>query len=114
MPISQAYLDQVRDRLANFGSVAIRRMFGGAGVYLDGLFVALVEDDRLYLKADDGNRPTFEVLGLAPFVHRRKDGRTAVMGFYPPPAGALEDAAALAPWVEGALAAARRAKGQDG
>lgn len=113
MPVSDAYLDFVRDllaeRLPDGAALRTRRMFGGVGVYADDLFFALVADDMLYLKADDGNRPDFEAQGLAPFSYTRKDGRSASMAYYPPPADALEDPDRLQPWLDGALAAARRA-----
>jgi hypothetical protein len=46
--------------LSAVGRVAARRMFGGYGVYCDGTMFALVADDVLYLKVDDGNRGEFE------------------------------------------------------
>lgn len=113
MPVSDTYLDFVRDvlaeRLPDDTVLRTRCMFGGVGVYADDLFFALVADDVLYLKADDGNRPDFEAQGLAPFSYTRKDGRSASMAYYPPPADALEDPDRLQPWLDGALAAARRA-----
>lgn len=48
MPVSQEYLDYVLDLLSIVGPVTARRMFGGAGLYLKGLFFALVADDALY------------------------------------------------------------------
>ena len=113
MPVGDAYLDFAREllpgRLSDGASLGTKRMFGGVGVYAGELFCALVADDVLYLKADDGNRPDFEAQGLAPFSYTRKDGRSASMAYYPPPADALEDAEQLQPWIDGALAAARRA-----
>jgi len=113
MTTSDAYLGFVRELLAERlpadAPLAAKRMFGGVGLYAGELFFALVADDALYLKADAHNRPDFEAAGLAPFSYARKDGRSASMAYYPPPADALEDAAALQPWVDGALAAARRA-----
>lgn len=108
MGVSAEYQAHVCELLSGFGPLRIRRMFGGAGIYASELFFAILVDDTIYLKADDANRPDFERLGLAPFQYGRKDGGTATMGYYPPPAEALDDAEALRPWVEGALAAARR------
>lgn len=109
MSVSAEYQAYVCELLGGFEPLRIRRMFGGAGVYASELFFAILVDDAIYLKADDANRPDFDRLGLEPFGYERKDGRTATMGYYPPPAEALDDAEALRPWVEGALAAARRA-----
>ncbi len=55
MPISEEYLDYVLDQLEELGSVSARKMFGGAGIYLDGIFFALIADDILYFKVDETN-----------------------------------------------------------
>ncbi len=109
MSVSAEYLAYVRDLLSDFEPLRVRRMFGGAGIYAGDLFFAILVDDTIYLKADATNRPGFERLGLEPFRYARKDGRTLTMGYYPPPAAALDDAEVLRPWIEGALGAARRA-----
>ena len=51
------------------GRVRARAMFGGHGIYVDDLFVALVAFDRLYLKADAQTRAQFEAAGCHPFVY---------------------------------------------
>lgn len=108
MAVSNDYLTFVTDLLAPFGPLTVKRMFGGAGIYAEGRMFAIAVDDALYLKADDRNRWDFERAGLAPFSHSRKDGKAIALSYYQPPADALEDPERLAPWVEGALAAARR------
>lgn len=87
-------------------------MFGGAGIYSGEIFFAIIADDVLYLKADDGNRAAFEERGLRPFTYETKTGRTGTMSYYPVPPELLEDPQALNPWVRGALVAARRAAGK--
>jgi len=68
--VGDAYLDLARELLAGRPSdgapLGTKRMFGGVGICAGELFCALVADDVLYLKADDGNRPDFEAQGLAP------------------------------------------------
>lgn len=109
MSASPDYLDHLIDLLAPLGPVTIRRMFGGAGLYHDGVMFALVAEDRLYLKADDGNRRAFEAEGLAAFTYETK-GKRAVMSYYEPPADAFEDAEILSRWAQGAVAAAHRGR----
>ncbi len=84
-------------------------MFGGHGVYIDGLIVGLVIDDSLYLKTDDETRAWFEERGLAPFAYASARRGTVVTGYYAPPDGALETRAEMTPWLRLALAASRRA-----
>jgi TfoX N-terminal domain len=57
MPVSAAYKTFLQDLLSDFGPVNIRNMFGGAGVYADGVMFAIVVDDTLYLKADEHLAP---------------------------------------------------------
>ena len=85
-------------------------MFGGVGIYAAELFFALLDDDTLYFKVDDGTRPQFEDRGMAPFRPYGEDGE--VMGYYEVPADVLEDPEMLGAWVETAVAVARRAKGR--
>lgn len=45
-----ATIEFILEQAAGAGSVTARKMFGEYGLYCDGCFVALVCDDRLYLK----------------------------------------------------------------
>ncbi len=109
MPVGNGYLAYVRELLEQFEPLRVKRMFGGAGIYSEDLFFAILVDDQLYLKTDSINRPDFERLGLQPFTYSRRDGRCITMSYFPPPADALEDAEVLAVWVHSAISAARRA-----
>jgi DNA transformation protein len=94
--------------LGPFGTVRTRRMFGGYGVYLDGLMFAIVSGDALYLKADPMNRVEFEQAGCEIFGYARK-GRRATLGFFRAPDDAMESAELMLPWARTAYAAALRA-----
>lgn len=107
MSVSPEYRDYVLEQLARVTPVTSRSMFGGVGIYADGLFFALMDDDNLYLKVDDGNRGDFEAIGSEPF---RPFGDERAMQYYELPADVLEDVDALRGWVEGALDVARRAR----
>lgn len=96
----------VEELLEPFGQVTGRPMFGGHGVYLDGLFVAIVWKDTLYLKASGDGKATCEAAGLRRFRPSSAEPSYS-LGYYAPPDDALEDPDALRPWVEIALAAAR-------
>ncbi len=106
MPVSPSFKAFVLEQLAGAGSVTARAMFGGVGLYCQGLFFALIDDDTLYLKVDDTTRPDFDRIGSEPF--RPYGGDSHVMQYYALPAELLEDRSALSPWVEQALGVARR------
>src|SRR3990172_1421392 len=95
--------------LGAVGRVAARRMFGGYGLYCDGVMFALIADDVLYLKADDASRPEFERAGSEPFVYDAR-GRRTTMAYRRAPDEAMESRELAAPWARTALAAALRAR----
>ncbi len=106
---SEALLEQCLELLAPLGPVASRRMFGGHGLWLDGLFFALIAFDRLYLKVNASTRPAFEAAGCSPFVYDRKR-EAVVLGYWSAPADAMESPADMAPWARLALQAALAAR----
>jgi DNA transformation protein len=108
MPVSDDFIDLVRELLAGFEPLRVRRMFGGAGVYSGELFFAILADDVLYLKVDDRNRKEYEQRGLEPFTYDTTSGRRGSMSYYPLPSELFENPEGLDPWVRGALDAARR------
>lgn len=107
MPVTNDFLAYVLDQLAGTGTLSARRMFGGAGIYIDGLFCALIADDTLYLKVDDTNRPDFEAAGMGPF--QPFTDRPEIMQYYEVPIDILEDREDLAVWAKKALAVAQQA-----
>ena len=110
MANSSGFIDYLRELMRAGGrTVATRAMFGGHGVYVDGLFVAIVDDDVLYLRADGVNRGAFTDLGLPPFEYTTKGGARHAMGYFRAPDDALESVHAMAPWVRSAFGAALRA-----
>ena len=67
MAVTPEYRDFVLEQLGRVAPVTHRAMFGGVGVYSEGLFFALLDDDTTYLKVDDGNRDRFQAAGMRPF-----------------------------------------------
>lgn len=90
------------------GGIRARAMFGGVGIYAGDCFFALMDDDVVYFKVDDGNRAEFERRGMAPFRPGGEGGE--VMQYYEVPAEVLEDVDTLRPWVQASVEVARRAK----
>lgn len=106
MSVSDEYLTYVVEQLECLGPVQSRRMFGGAGLYCDGLFFALVADDVLYFKVDDSNRADYEAAGMKPF--QPFPDKRAVMQYYEVPIDVLENRETLREWADKALDVARR------
>lgn len=107
MPVTPEYREFALEQLGRVAPVTSRAMFGGVGVYSGGLFFALMDDDTLYLKVDDTNRPDFVAAGTRAF--QPYEGATS-MNYHELPADLLEDVDALRPWMEKALDVARRSR----
>ena len=95
--------------LAPLGTPRCRRMFGGFGLYVDDLFVALIAFDRLYLKADAETAEAFAAAGCERFVYEGK-GKRMPMDYCSAPAEALDSPALMRPWARLAVQAALRAR----
>jgi DNA transformation protein and related proteins len=95
---------------AAFGPVSVRRMFGGAGIFADGLMIGLVADGVIYLKADEPGQAAFTAEGLGPFTYGKANKRV-VMSYWRMPERLYDDPDELARWAADALAAARRSEG---
>ena len=102
--------DFIRDLFAEFGPVEVRRMFSGAGVFADGLMVALVVRDVLNLKTDGGGAARFAAEGREQFGYTRKGGKRTALPYWRVPDRLLDDPAELADWARASLAVARRRK----
>ena len=107
MAVSESYRDFVLEQLGRVMPVTGKSMFGGVGLYANGLFFALIAEDRLYFKVDDTTRSDFERLGMEPF---RPFGEDSAMGYYEIPADVMEDPVQLAPWMRQAINVATDAK----
>jgi DNA transformation protein and related proteins len=107
MSVNNEFVRYALDQLRGLGVVTSRKMFGGAGLYLEGTIFALIAYDTLYFKVDDANRPDYEGAGMEPF--QPFDETSYVMSYYEVPIDVLEEADELVEWAKKALAAARRA-----
>lgn len=96
--------------LAPLGRTSSRRMFGGHALYIDGLCMALIIQDTLYLKVDDTSRPLFEREGCKAFTYDTKQGERHALGYFSAPEEAMESPAEMTPWARRALGAAVAAR----
>lgn len=112
MPNSREFVAYLVDRLGPLGDVRARAMFGGHGLYLDGLMFALVASDTLYLKVDDENRDRYHAVGLEPF--KPSEDKPMTMSYYPLAEEVFEDQDSLIEWAREAFAAAMRGRRKSG
>lgn len=100
--------EEIGDLFAAFGPVRRKRMFGGAGLYAQGLMFAMDIRGRLFLKADAALGAELEAEGCTKFIYEAK-GRKIAVNFWSIPERVLDDPEELAALSHRALAVARRA-----
>ena len=109
--MASAFHDFVAELLEGMGPVSIRKMFGGAGVYADGLMFGLIADDTLYLKTNEQLRKELGGAGSQPFVWTPQSGprkgESVDLGYWRLPEEALDEPELACAWGKKALAVAR-------
>lgn len=111
MPASseeKEFVAYVVELMQSIGPVTAKGMFGGHGVFLDGLMFGLVADSVLYLKVDGETKDDFESRGLDAFTYAKK-GKEFKMSYYQAPEEVLEDADEMSLWAKKAYGVALRA-----
>jgi len=108
---ANSFHEFVKELFAGLGPIQIKRMFGGAGGYADGLMFLLLADDVIYLKTDDALKRELAEEGCGPFVWEPQSGPRAGekidLSYWRLPDSALDDPEAAVRWGAKALAVAR-------
>jgi DNA transformation protein len=101
MPTSPDYLAYILDLLSPIHPITSRKMFGGAGIFIEeGMFALITADDLFHFKVDDSNRADYEAAEMPRF------GR---MPYYQVPEEVLENEDELRVWMEKAMEVTRQA-----
>jgi DNA transformation protein and related proteins len=108
MPVSEEFLNYLRELLEWVPELRAKRMFGGYGLYSGDAFFAILVDNALYLKGDDQAREIYRAGGGTVFGYLRQ-GKPQTMDYWSVPAEVLEEPETLRAWVRGAIDAALRA-----
>lgn len=109
MPRRSEFLELVIEQMAGLGTIASRRVFGGHGLYCDGLFIAIISGDKLYFKVDAQTRSEFEGRGLQRLAYSAR-GKAVQLMYYAAPTEVFDEAPAMCDWARKALDAAVRAR----
>ncbi len=99
---------EIEEMFSALGPVAVRRMFGGKGIYHRGRIVAIELRDGILLKADAVSAPAFEAAGATRWAYSGKTGKAVNMPYWSIPDDAFDDPDIMAHWVRLAYAAALR------
>ena len=86
-------------KLAPLGHFRARPMFGGYGLYLDGVIFGLIAWDKVWLRVDDKSRPAFQKAGMEPFTYSR-ESKAVTLTYFRCPDDVLADGAKLRKWAK--------------
>lgn len=107
MAKEDAYVEYLHELLDPLGKISSKKMFGGYGVYCNGVMIGLVADELLYLKVDEQTKPLFSSAGCEPFIYQSKT-KDVAMSYWSVPDDAMESSEQMLPWAKLAYAAALR------
>ena len=107
MRVTEGFRAFILEQLADVESLHARAMFGGIGLYADGVFFGIVAADTLYLKVDDSTRGRYEAAGMTAF--KPFSDKPMSMSYYQVPVVVLEDRDELVVWARASVRVAARA-----
>lgn len=96
-------------RLEPFGPVSVRRMFGAFGVFYQGLMIALLNRDTLYLKSDKASVSLYRSHDCGQFTYQRQ-GRSVGLSYYAAPVNMFDSPDSVMRWCTVAYESALRAQ----
>ena len=104
MSVSDSFLAFVLEQLDAVPGVVTKRMFGGIGIYSDGTFFAVIDNDTLFFKVDETLAKRYRDKGMPPFapIPGAKPPK-GTPGYYQVPPDVLEDARSLAKWAKDSI-----------
>jgi DNA transformation protein len=105
MAVSDPFLAFVVEQLDGVPHIVTKRMFGGVGVYSDGTFFAVIDNDTLFFKVDETLAVRYRERGMPPFAPI--PGAKPMMGYYQVPVDVLEDAVTAATWARDSIHSSR-------
>jgi DNA transformation protein len=98
----------VEEALEPLGRVSMRKMMGGATLYLDGTVFAILVDDEIWLKSDAEADAIWDAEGCERFAVTFKDGRVDTMNYRRAPGDVYDDADSMSRWASLAVEAGLR------
>lgn len=103
--------ERIAELFEGLGPVSVRRLFGGKGIYRDGVIFAIVLDGELLLKGDDRIAADYEAAGCKQWTYTgSRHGKQVAMPYWSVPESALDDPDEMTMWARKAYEARRRSK----
>ena len=99
----------VEEALAPMGQATMRKMMGGATLYLDGTVFAILDEEEIWFKSDAQGDAVWDAEGCERFTYSFADGRTGSMNYRRAPLDVYDDPEAMQRWARVAIEAGLRA-----
>lgn len=110
--MADGFQDLLAELFESIGGVSFRKMFGGVGIFRQGIMFGLVADDTLYLKADENTSLNFKAEGCGPFVYDGKS-KPHIMPYWRLPERLYDEPDEFRHWALNAFVVAERAKAEN-
>ena len=107
--MNSSYVDFVKEQLSGLGPIDGRGLFGGTGLYLNGVIFGFVDGDTIYFKVTDSNKQDYIDEGMEPFVYQGKN-KPVSLSYYQIPERLLDEPDELLIWAEKAVNASLEKK----
>jgi DNA transformation protein len=99
MAVSDADIEHIRDLFHLVPNITTRKMFGGLGVYSDGIIFAIIgPESTFYIKANERLAADLKEEGSFQFAYEKRSGQTTKMGYWTLPDSAQDDPELAAKW----------------
>jgi DNA transformation protein len=100
----------MHDVLGHINGITSKAMFGGYGIYLDGvIFGMITESDELRFKANAQTKEKYEALGGQQFIyHGHKSKTPTSMPYWQVPEAIMEDRERVEDWAREAATLAKK------
>ena len=109
MALSAEYREFLLDHFSGLGPVDVRRMFGGAGLYLGNACFAIVLGERIMMRGDETLAADFEEAGSEQWVYTREPRGPVSMPYWSLPDSALDDPDEAVEWARKSMVPAQEA-----
>ena len=98
----------MNDVLGHIPGVTSRAMFGGYGIYKNGVIFALIAYEKLYFKSDETVENTFKSAGGTQFEYSKGNHKFTKMRYWTIPQEDMDDPNKVSTWVEKSYLASKR------
>ena len=108
MSVDEGLYAWVQEALDPLGTVTMRKMMGGATLYLDGVIFAILDEGEIWFKSDTVTDALWDAQGCERFSVTFKDGRVDTMDYRRGPLDVYDDPEAMQRWAALAVEAGLR------